>query len=220
MRGALKEAELYYKQAIAALSTTPETPERISANSISSTRFGGARIHKRLGTGETAGEQTRAGAGRKDWQSGATLCRVVGRLGPGLGRGEMTAAQQIAEQMLEIAERAGGSDGLTLAHLNQGIVAVSRGELIGSDATFRSVDRVITTRPNFHRTSVDPRVGALCGLAWRRGTWGTQIQGERKFMRRFPGRRFKETQQYGVCAVSASAFYMTLREPENAAESR
>jgi len=49
--------------------------------------------------------------------------------GPAFEQGDMTALQQIAEQLLEIAQRSGSRYGLTLAHHLKGIVCQFRGEL-------------------------------------------------------------------------------------------
>ena len=54
-RSAFKEAELYLQQAIAALSTTPETPERIQREfNLQVLALAGAHHNERLRTGETA----------------------------------------------------------------------------------------------------------------------------------------------------------------------
>ena len=146
MRGALKEAELYLKQAIAALSTTPETPERIKREfnlqyalwQVLAFTSGWravvrlcwrARRLRELGEKIGNPEQLIAALGAT-W--GSAFCA---------GRNDCRAADR--RTMLEIAQRSGSRYGLTLAHLYQGLVfAVSRRADSG-EATFRGDDRVI-----------------------------------------------------------------------------
>ncbi len=85
MRGALKEAQLHFTQAITALSTTSETPERVRREfNLQYALWQVLAFTSRMSAGENLrASSTLAGAGRKDWQSGATHSRAEGRLGPG-----------------------------------------------------------------------------------------------------------------------------------------
>src|SRR5208282_5392733 len=129
--GALKEAELYLKQAIAALSTTPETPERINREfNLQFVLWQALRETSGVATDETIRAATRVRElGEKTGTPEQVIIALRAAWLSAFGRGEMTAAQQIAEQIMEIAQRSGSRSGLTIAHYVQGFSFMFRGEL-------------------------------------------------------------------------------------------
>ena len=139
-RGALKEAELCLKQAIAALSTTPETPERI--NREFNLQF--ALWQVLAGTrGFTTDETVRAARhlrelGEKTGNPVQLINALRAAWGAAYLQGEMTAAQQIAEQIMEIAQRSGSRYGLTFAHSALGLILAVSGRADSGDATFKA----------------------------------------------------------------------------------
>jgi class 3 adenylate cyclase/tetratricopeptide (TPR) repeat protein len=140
-RGALKEAELYLKQAIAALGTTPETAERVNREfNLQYALWDVLTFTSGYTTDETV-----------------TATRRLRELGERLGnpeqltaamraawsttfeRGAMTAAHNIAEQLMEIAQRSGNGFGLTSAHLFEGTFFYFRGELTQAKQHFATI---------------------------------------------------------------------------------
>src|SRR5262249_53624213 len=117
-RSALKEAELYLQRAIAALSTTPETPQHlereftfqlwlVSLLSVTSgwTMGETEEAVKRL---EQLSERLKQVNDRIP-NSDRLLFTLGATWGPIFERGKLSLAQRIADQMLEIAERTGNN---------------------------------------------------------------------------------------------------------------
>ena len=213
-RGALKEAELCLKQAIAALSTAPETPERINREFnlqfalwqvLSGTRgFGtdetvlAARRMRDLGE-KTVNPEQLINALRAAWLSA-------------YGQAEMTAAQQIAEQIMEIAQRSGSRFGLTLAHCTLGLSSVFRGELTQAkqhlEATIASYNE-----SDWSGDVYNPHVDALCSMGVLLWNLGSGDQGRAKIREAISlSERLKSPACMAVSLQSASGFYMNLRE--------
>jgi len=214
-RGALKEAELCLKQAIAALSTTPETPERtrrefnlqfVLWQVLSGTRgFGtdepvlAARRMRELGEKIGNPEQL-INALRAAWLSAYV-------------QGELTAAQQIAEQIMEIAQRSGSRFGLTLAHSTLGLPSLFRGELTGAkqhlEATIASYNE-----SDWSGDVWNPHVDALLSMGVLLWNLGSGDQGRAKIREAISlSERLKSPACMAASLSNASGFYMNLREP-------
>src|ERR1700691_4208480 len=102
-RGALKEAELCLRQTIAALSTTPETPERVQREfNLQYALWRVLTFTSGYSTADTAQASRRAfELGEKIGNPEQLVAALSAAWTPAWGRGELTAAQQIADQMLE-----------------------------------------------------------------------------------------------------------------------
>src|SRR5208337_1797636 len=219
-RGALKEAELCLKQAIAALSTTPETPERTNREFnlqfalwqvLSGTRgFGtdepvrAARRMRELGEKIGNPEQL-INALRAAWLSA-------------FGQGEMTAAQQIAEQIMEVAQRSGSRFGLNLAHSTLGLIFFFRGEPTQAmqhlEATIASYNE-----SDWSGDVWNPHVDALLSMGMLLWHLGSADQGRAKIREAISlSERLKSPACMATSLLNASAFYMNLREPGNVDE--
>ena len=217
MRGVLMEAELYFKQAIAALSTTPETPERLQREfDLENALLELLTLTSGYTTGETAEASKRLLALSERIGNPAQLfSALMGRWTPVWGRGELTAAQQIADQMLEIAERTGGSLALTIAHMCQGWSLSDRGDLIGAEQHFKSSIGSYNGK-DFSATLLDPHVSALSGLGLNSWCLGMADTGRAQIHEAISSaERLKKPVSLTMPLVIACLFYMDLREPEN-----
>src|SRR5208282_1097319 len=217
MRGALKEAQLYLQEAIATLSTRPESPERLKREfDLQYTLWGILVFTSGYVTTETAEASRRVRElGERIGNPGELFSALLAAWTPVWGRGELTAAQQIADQMLEIAERTGDSADLTRAHLNQGFAHFARGELLEAERHLKA-SIAYYNESEFSASFSDPRVAALCFLAgnsWHLGMADTaraHIQDAISSLE-----RLNKPSSPVLQLIVACGYYMTLREPEN-----
>jgi class 3 adenylate cyclase/tetratricopeptide (TPR) repeat protein len=119
--GAFKQAEIHYQQAISCLRLMPDTPEQIRHEfnlhlalviTLSST------------TGYTSEETTRVlrqlkELSRKIGNPDQAIFTLAVAYMPLIGRDEVSLAQRIADQMLEIALQTGSNVHLTIAHQHE-----------------------------------------------------------------------------------------------------
>jgi adenylate cyclase len=214
-RGALKEAELCLKQAIATLSTTPETPERI--NREFNLQF--ALWQVLAGTrGFTTDETVRAARhlrelGEKTGNPEQLINALRAAWGAAELQGELTAAQQAAEQIMEVAQRSGSRFGLTLAHSTSGLPSVFRGELTRAkqhlEATIASYNE-----SDWSGDVWNPHVDALLAMGVVLWNLGSGDQGRAKIREAISlSERLKSPACMAVSLGNASGFYMNLREP-------
>ena len=106
-RGALGEAELYFREAIAALASTPETPERIQRElSLQITLLSSLVNTSGSGTEQTAVVVKRLReSGEKSTDPNQQMLALIASWGPLVARGEITTSLRIANQILAIAKR-------------------------------------------------------------------------------------------------------------------
>ncbi len=216
-RGALKEAELYYKQAIAALSTTPETPERIQREfNLQYALWRVLTYTSGYSTADTAQASRRVRElGEKTGNPEQLFIGLSAAWTPAWGLAEITAAQQIADQMLEIAERTGGSFALSVAHQDQGWSLSALGDIIGGSQHFQSSIAAFN-EADFPADFINPCIGSLCGSSvnsWHLGMADTaraQIHEAISL-----AERMKRSVSLVLPLVIASVLYVYLREPEN-----
>jgi class 3 adenylate cyclase len=216
-RGALKESELYYKQAIAALSTTPETPERINREfNLQYALWRVLLYTSGYSTGETAQASRRARElSEKIGNPEQLFIGLSAAWTSALGLGEITAAQQIADQMLEIAGRTGDSFALAVAHQSQGWSLSARGDIVGGSQHFQS-SIASFNEADFPADTINPRIGALCGLSlnsWHLGMADTARAQIHEVISSTES--LKRPVSLGLPLVIACALYIYLREPEN-----
>jgi predicted ATPase/class 3 adenylate cyclase len=215
-RGALKEAELNFRQAIAALSTTSETPERIRREfNLQYALWQVLAFTSRM----TAGENLRASRrlrelGEKTGNPEQLIVALRAAWGPALEQGDITAAQQIAEQLLEVAQRSGSRYGLTLAHHLQGICFQFRGELTQAMQHFEAAIASYNETDFTGYIMVDPHVGALLRIGVALWHLGNADQGRAKIREAISlSEGLKRPTNMAFALQAASAFYVYLREP-------
>ena len=213
--GALKEAELCLKQAIAALSTTPETPARTTREF--NLRF--ALWQVLAGTrGFTTDETVRAARhlrelGEKTGNQEQLINALRAAWGAAYLQGELTAAQQAAEQLMEIAERSGSRYGLTLAHSTLGLIFAFRGELT------RAMQHSAATIASYNESDWsgdvwNPHVDQLSSMGVLLWNLGSGDQGRVKIREAISlSERLKSPACVAASLSNASGFYRNLREP-------
>src|SRR5713226_2192871 len=163
-RGAHKEAELYFKQAIAALGATPDTPERVQREfSLQLALIGALGLTSGFATDKTALAVKRLRELGEVGNPEQLMFALIGAWAPAMARSEMAAAQQIADQMLEIAARSGSKPSLTLAHLFQGNSRLMTGDLIQAMQHFE-LAIASYNEPDFAGTFIDPQGMAMRGI--------------------------------------------------------
>jgi class 3 adenylate cyclase/tetratricopeptide (TPR) repeat protein len=217
-RGAFKEAELYLQQAIAALSRTPETPEREFNLQWA--------LYQVLSTTHGRGADETVRAAKRMRELGERFCnpeQLIVTLNTAwdsaFAQGEWTAAQQIAEQIMEVAQRSGSRFGLTLAHHFQGIFFHFRGELTQAmqhfEATIASYNETDWSGGIFG----DPHVLALAQIGVVLWHLGSADKGRAKIRESISlSERWKTPRHLALSLSFASVFYMNLREHGNVEE--
>ncbi len=221
LRGALKEAELHFRQAIAALSTTSETPERIGREfNLQYALWQVLAFTSHMGAGENLRASRRLRElGEKTGNPGQLIVALRAAWGPALEQGDMTAAQQIAEQMLEIAQRSGSRYGLTLGHHLQGICFQFRGELAQAMQHFEAAIASYNETDFTGYIMVDPHVGALLRIGVALWHLGSADQAQAKIREAIAlSEGLKRPSNMAFALQGASAFYVYLREPAHAHE--
>ncbi len=216
MRGVFKEAELHFKQAIAALSTTSETPERIRREfNLQYALWQVLAFTSRMGAVENLQASRRLRElGEKTGNPEQLIVALRAAWGPALEQGDMTSAQQIAEQLLEIAQRSGSRYGLTLAHHLQGIVFLLRGELTQAIQHFEAAIASYNETDFTGYAMVDPHVGALLRISVALWHLGNADQGRAKIREAISlSEGLKRPGNMAFALQGASAFYVYLREP-------
>jgi class 3 adenylate cyclase/tetratricopeptide (TPR) repeat protein len=221
MRGALKEAELHFRQAIAALSTTSETPERIRREfNLQYALWQVLAFRSRMGAGENLQASRRLRElGEKTGNPEQLIVALRAAWGPAFARGDMTAAQQIAEQLLEIAQRSGSRRGLTMAHHFQGIVFQFRGELTQAMQHFEATIASYNETDFTGYIMVDLHVGALLRIGVVLWHLGNADQGRAKIREAISlSEGLKKPTNMAFALQAASALYVYLREPAHVHE--
>ncbi len=220
IRGALKEAEIHFKQAIAALSTTPENTERIQREfNLQYALWQMLAVTGGYSADETALTSRRLRElGEKIDNPEQLIFTLISAFLQPHGRGELTAAQEIADQMMEIAERVGSSLSLTLAHLFQGYPRMNRGYLTQAmqhfEAAMASYDEA-----DFLGFSYDPYAYALSAIGLVLGHLGMADQGRANIRESISlSERLKKPITIANSLSDAIEFYMDLREPGNVQE--
>jgi class 3 adenylate cyclase/tetratricopeptide (TPR) repeat protein len=219
-RGALKEAELHLKSAIAALSLTPETPERIEREFNLQHALWGVLLFTSGYTGdETALATTRLRElGEELGNPGQLILMLTAAWPPTQARGEITAARQIGEQIEQIAARSGNSLGLTLGHGMQGWSATIQGDLTQAIQHFDAA-MASYSETDFSWFPTDPRIQSPLAVGWLSWHLGMADQGRAKIRESISlSERSKKGANLAFSLMYASLFYMDLCEPGNVQE--
>jgi class 3 adenylate cyclase/tetratricopeptide (TPR) repeat protein len=161
-RSALREATAHYTSALAALASLPESAERDQRELLLQVALEGVLIMtKGYAAPETAQVNARARTlGARHGDPAQLLMVLMGHWVVTLTRGHLAAAQALADQVLESAERDARRPSLVFGHLAQGTTRVHRGDLLNARVHLEKAVGLHGPEEAF-RVSVDPGV-----LAW------------------------------------------------------
>jgi len=219
-RGALKEAELYLKQAIAALSATPETPDRIEREfNLQYALWQTLSVTSGIFTDETkqATERLRK-LGEKTGNPNHLVNALTAAWNSAFAQGDMTAQRQIAEQLMDVAQRSGSRYGLTVAHMTLGMFFYFRGELAEA---MQHLQAAIASynETDFSGSILRTHTGALSRLGL--GLWylGSPDQARVKIREAISSAdRSQNSADMADALFTACALYTYLREPGSVRE--
>jgi class 3 adenylate cyclase/tetratricopeptide (TPR) repeat protein len=137
-RGALKEAEENFRQALAMLSTLPASPERdareLAIVAVLSWLLVRIKGYSATETIEVT-ERARALA-EKTGNLLQLILQVTGTYAAVFVLGDYSGAAALADQLLDLAQREGSNIGLIIAHVAQVNVRFDRGDLVGLEEHF------------------------------------------------------------------------------------
>ena len=174
-RDALKEAELHLKQAIATLSTTPATTERLNREFNLEYALWQVLLNTSGFDTDETGQATRRlrevgeKIGKREQFISALSAAWVSTF---YGEGRVIAAQQIAEQFMEIAQRSGSHYYLTMAHMQQGQFFFARGPMTQAKQHFEGAIAAYDEN-DFSGEIYQPNIGALSRIGlvlWHLGS--------------------------------------------------
>jgi len=166
-RGALKEAEAYYTKALTLVCTLPDIPDRTRQEFLLEVALGSVLLMTRgYSSTEATEAYARARALGKRLDDPAQLLLVLfGLFVLALTRGEILAAQALADELFAVAERDGRRAARVWAHYAQGVARYYRGDLAGSWEHLRQSDAFYDEKE--HRTApVDPGWGPPSYGSW------------------------------------------------------
>jgi len=172
-RSALQEAAAHYTSALAALARLPESAERDQRELLLQIALWGVLLTTK---GWAAPEAARVIArarelGARHGDPAQLLLVLMGHWVVTLTRGQLSAAQALADQVLESAERDARRPSLVLGHLAQGTTRFHRGDLLDARAHLEKAVSLYGAEEAF-AGSVDPGVVALnyaALVAWQLG---------------------------------------------------
>jgi len=214
--GALKEAEIYFKQAIAALSATPERIER--EFDLQCALWQVLSITRGSGTGEGVQATRRLQElGEKIGNPEQLIRALWSAWNSTSGRGDMNGAQQIAEQLMEMAQRSGSRFGLSMAHMLQGIFFhYYRGDLIQAKQHYEAAIASYS-ETEFLGDIWNPHVRGLSQIGLVLWHLGSADQAQAKIRESISlSERLKSP--LGGALYLAGVLYIHLREPGKAQE--
>ncbi|TMA72506.1 MAG: hypothetical protein E6J77_25275 [Deltaproteobacteria bacterium] len=159
---ALQEAAAHYASALAALARLPESAERNQRELLLQIAFAGVLVMtKGYSAPETAQVTARARElGARHGDPAQLLMILMGHWVGTLTRGHLSAAQALADQILESAELDARPPSLVFGHLAQGITRSHRGDRLNARVHLEKAVRLYDPEEAF-AGSVDPGV-----LAW------------------------------------------------------
>jgi class 3 adenylate cyclase/tetratricopeptide (TPR) repeat protein len=219
-QGALTEAEGHYRQALVLLDTTPETPVRdqqeltlqvdLGQILIATKGYGAPDVAQAYGRarvlGESLGDPTRL------------LYVMLGYWLSAFTRGELLAAQALADELLTAAELSGNPPLRVWGNHAGGVTRYHLGDLTGA-LTLLS-DALRFHDPNDYRnTPQDPGVLARCYISWVQWQLGA-ADTARACIREVLSHLHGSSRAFDVAFVEsfAAGLFLWLREPEHARE--
>ncbi|MGA9723155.1 MAG: hypothetical protein WBQ86_11920, partial [Candidatus Binatus sp.] len=137
-RGALKEAEEDFRQALAMLGTLPESPERDTRELTLVTALGWLLLRtKGYAAAETIEVNERARAlADKTGNLSQLVLQVIGTYAAVNVSGDYSGAAALADQLLDLAQREGSRMSLATARVAQVNVRFNRGDFVGLEEHF------------------------------------------------------------------------------------
>jgi len=219
MRGALGEAEVYFNQAIAALSTTPETAKRIDREFNLQYAHWQVLQYGRSFTEETSSAIRRLQElGEKTGNPEQLIAALRAAWLSNYGQGKITAALQIAKRLMEIAERSGSRYGLTLAHFDHGLASLSRGELAEARQHFEATI-ALHNETDWYQSFLQPYASALATIGMVLWHLGSADQGRANIREAISAAERQNTPTGRAYTLQyACSFYNVVREPANVRE--
>jgi predicted protein tyrosine phosphatase len=219
-RGALKDAELYLRESLAALATMPETSERIQREfSLLITLLTSVINTTGSGSQESMAVTERLHQlGEKSGNPDQLMLALIAAWQPLMARGEITASLRIADQMLEVVQRGSIEGNRIYAHLFQANSRMMLGDLRGAIEHSEAVTSSYK-EADFVGAVVDPLPPALAAMARTLWHLGFTDQARAKVLESIEvAKRSAQASNLAQALANASGFYHELREPNNAEE--
>lgn len=213
-RGALVEASAHFTRALEMLAQVPQSEQRDQREiSLLMTLASIMSATRGLASGEAEAAFNRARLlGRKLHPDRATA--LLGTWQMHVTRGEATAAQELAEQRLKIAETENTPLALCWAHLALGMTLFHRGGLPASIVHLRRAVDYYTTS-DAHATTFDAGPLAMAYLAVALALSGKANAARRMATEALEAaRRLERPPTFAFCMLNAAALHWLLLEPE------
>jgi len=220
-RSAFVEAAGYYTKGLEVLGTLPDTPARAQQELLLQVALGHVLVAtKGYSSPEAARTFARARAlGQQLGDTAQLLHVLVGLFTSSLLRGELQAAQVLADEMLRLAESNGGPAALVWGHYAAGTTCYSRGELV---AAGEHLARAIASYDEEHHRALpsgDPGVLSLGHAAWAAWLLGFPNAARRHSREALAlAQRLKKPLDLAVAQFYAVILHVALREPDRARE--
>jgi class 3 adenylate cyclase len=219
-RGALVEAEGHFKDAVATLGTTPETPAREQRELTLQLALGRVLVPTRgYSYPETAAAFDRARVlGERLGDSARVVAALRGLGSLALLRSDMRTARALYDRVMEAAERDGSRPMLCWGHNVLGVTCFFLGEF--AQALEHMTRAVTFYDEDFHRRSPqDPAIEALCYAAaasWHLGLTGSARSriGEALAL----AQRLAKPYGEGISRYFAGILHLFFRDPARALE--
>lgn len=219
-QGALTEAEGHYRQALSLLNTTPETPERDQQELALQVEFGQLlTATKGYGAPEVAQAYGRARVlGESLGDPTHLLYVMLGHWLSAFTRGELRAAQALADELRTAAEHSGNPPLMVWGNYAGGVTRYHLANLTGTLTLLSEALRF--HRPNDYLNAPwDPGVLARCYISWVQWQLGA-ADTARASIREVLSHVRLSTRAFDVAFVEsfAAGLFLWLREPERARE--
>ena len=215
-RAALAEAAGHYLTALEVLGTLPQTPARMQ-HELSLQAALGPALWATKGWGSPEAAQAFARARQLGEQLGDAQQLVYVLLGlwaAPVTRGELRAAQELADQLLQVAERDNSPATLVWAHFAQGTVRYYRADLTGART---HLDRALAYYDREHHrwAATDPGVNVLALSALTAWQLGLADQARLRMQDSLDlARRLDKPYDVAVALTQSCAIHILLREPQ------
>ncbi len=208
-------------QAIAALGALPETSERMSREFyLQYALYSVLAVTRGRGADETVRASIRVRElSEKTGNPEQLIITLNTAWDYAVTQGEWTAAQQIAEQMMEVAQRGGSRYGLTLAHFFEGIFFHFCGELTQAMRHFEATLALYNETDWSRGIFGDPQVLARAQMGMLLWHFGNADQGRAKIREAISlSEHWKNPRHMAMALVFASGLCMDLRDPGGVGE--
>src|SRR5207247_1335747 len=218
---AFVEAAGYYTKGLEVLGTLPDTPARAQQELLLQVVLGHVLIAtKGYGSPEAAQAYARARAlGQQLGDTAQLLHVLLGLWTSSLTRGELQAAQVLADEILRLAESSGEPAALMWGHHAAGLTRFFSGELTAAQ---EYLARAIASYDEEHHRALptgDPGVLSLGHAAWVAWLLGFPNAARRHSREALAlAQRLKEPFNLANAQFCAGTLHVLLREPDRARE--